>query len=133
VTEASPGSLKRLGLIPGLLMALVFVVAPGIAMGLDDMGAVPAWIWIGEIGWLGTFFVYPIWALWLGRVARPSRRRRVTPDRHRFYGPPDPKRILGVSMCRRSTRCPRRTGTPAERDMPSVTSQMTSIDAGGPA
>jgi hypothetical protein len=55
-----------------LLMALGFVVAPGIAMGIDDMNAVPAWIWIGEIGWLGTFFLYPIWALWLGRVVRQA-------------------------------------------------------------
>jgi drug/metabolite transporter (DMT)-like permease len=62
-----PRRLPTLGLVVGLLMALGFAAAPGIAMGLDDMGAAPWWIWIGFLGWIGTYLLYPVWSIWLGR------------------------------------------------------------------
>lgn len=61
-----PRRLRSLGVAAGALMAVGVVTAPGVALGLDDMAAAPAWVWIGSIGWLGTFVAYPAWAIWLG-------------------------------------------------------------------
>jgi len=63
-----PRGLLTVGLVLGLLMALGFAAAPGIAMGFDDMAAAPGWIWIGFLGWIGTYLIYPVWAIWLGRL-----------------------------------------------------------------
>lgn len=60
--------LRTLGIVGGVLMAIGFATAPGILMGFDDMGTAPGWIWIGFLGWAGTFIVYPVWSIWLGRV-----------------------------------------------------------------
>ncbi len=57
-----------LGTIAGVLMLFGLVTAPGIAMGLDDMDTAPWWVWIGFVGWLGTFVAFPVWAIWVGRV-----------------------------------------------------------------
>lgn len=65
-----PGRLPTLGVAAGVCMVLGFAVVPGIATGIDDMNAVPAWMWIGFVGWLGIFFLYPIWSIWLGVVLR---------------------------------------------------------------
>jgi len=62
-----PRSLPSFGIVAGVIMAIGFAVVPGIVMGLDDMDTAPAWIWIGYLGWLGIFFMYPIWSIWLGR------------------------------------------------------------------
>ena len=60
---------------------------PGIPLGLDDMATAPAWVWIGFLGWLGIFVVYPAWAIWLASVetrlaarADPARRDRRSPS-----------------------------------------------------
>ena len=58
--------LRRLGLVAGVLMAFGIVMIPGILQRLDDMATAPAWVWIGFVGWLGTFVAYPAWAIWLG-------------------------------------------------------------------
>jgi hypothetical protein len=60
--------LRWLGLVAACLMATGVIVIPGIAMRLDDMNKAPAWIWIGFVGWLGIYVVYPAWSLWSGRV-----------------------------------------------------------------
>ena len=49
-------------------MAVGIVAAPGIVLGLDDMAATPAWVWIAFVGWFGTFVGYPAWAIWLASV-----------------------------------------------------------------
>jgi hypothetical protein len=61
-----PRRLPGLGIVAGLVMAIGFVVIPGIAMGLDDMDAAPVWVWLGFLGWLGIFFLYPVWSIWFG-------------------------------------------------------------------
>jgi hypothetical protein len=66
----SPGRLRSLGLAAGIIMALGFVVTPGIAMGLDDANTAPGWIWIGFVGWVGIFFLYPVWSIWFGNALR---------------------------------------------------------------
>jgi hypothetical protein len=62
--------LPLLGIVAGIVMAIGFVVVPGIAMGLDDMDTAPGWVWVGFVGWLGVFFLYPIWSLWFGTILR---------------------------------------------------------------
>lgn len=78
---AWPRRLRAAGLAAGLLMALGAVSAPGILLRLDDMATAPAWVYIGSLGWLGTYIVYPAWALWLGlvetRLVGRSPRRAV--------------------------------------------------------
>jgi hypothetical protein len=68
VADAWPPRLRTLGTAAGALMALGFVSAPGIVLGLDDMATAPAWTWVGSLGWLGIFVVYPAWAIWLTNV-----------------------------------------------------------------
>ena len=65
---AWPRRLRSLGIVSGGLMAVGIVAAPGIPLGLDDMATAPVWVWIGFIGWLGIYVVYPAWALWMGVV-----------------------------------------------------------------
>jgi hypothetical protein len=67
-----PRRLPRLGIVAGLVMAIGFVVVPGIAAGLDDVNAAPTWIWLGFVGWFGIFFLFPMWSIWFGL-------RRATP------------------------------------------------------
>ena len=67
--EASPRRLRALGVAAGALMAVGVVSAPGIILGFDDAATAPAWAWIGSIGWLGTYVVYPVWAIWTGFIA----------------------------------------------------------------
>ncbi len=69
---AWPRRLRTLGVLAGALMAVGIVTAPGIPLRLDDMGTAPAWVWIGLLGWAGTFVAYPAWAVWMGIVE--SRR-----------------------------------------------------------
>ena len=60
-------------------MALGVMQVPAIVLRLDDMATAPAWVWIGFLGWLGIYILYPAWAIWLGiietRLARPARLR----------------------------------------------------------
>lgn len=64
-----PRRLATLGVAAGAIMAFGLVAVPGIVMGLDDAETAPAWIWIGNLGWLGTYVLYPIWSIWLGQAA----------------------------------------------------------------
>ena len=65
-----PRQLRNLGLAAGIVMALGIVAAPGIPMGLDDANTAPGWIWIGFVGWLGIFLLFPIWSIWFGNLLR---------------------------------------------------------------
>jgi len=49
-------------------MALGLASAPGIVLGLDDFDTASAWIWIGSLNWLGTYVLFPIWTIRLGRA-----------------------------------------------------------------
>jgi hypothetical protein len=71
--------LRALGVIAGGLMLLGVATVPGVLLGLDDMETAPGWIWIGQLGWLGTFVVYPAWAISMG-VVETRRARRTLPS-----------------------------------------------------
>ncbi len=79
--RAWPRRLRSLGVVAGGLMAVGVVLVPGILLRLDDMAAAPGWVWVGFTGWLGTYVVYPAWALWLAAVHRRSAgaKAAVTP------------------------------------------------------
>ena len=68
--------LRALGVIAGGLMLLGVASAPGVLLGHDDMETAPGWIWIGQLGWLGTFVVYPVWAISMG-VVETRRAHRI--------------------------------------------------------
>lgn len=61
-----PRGLRSVGILAGVLMAVGIVAAPGVVLRLDDLETAPGWVWIGFVGWLGIFVVYPAWAIWLG-------------------------------------------------------------------
>jgi hypothetical protein len=65
-----PRRLRTAGLVAGAVMALGFINAPGIAMGLDDMETAPAWTYLGGFSWAGTYLLFPIWSLRLARAER---------------------------------------------------------------
>jgi hypothetical protein len=75
---AWPRRLRTLGIVAGGLMAVGIVTAPGIPLGLDDMVTAPVWVWIGSLGWLGTYVIYPAWAIWMGTVQTRLVRRAGT-------------------------------------------------------
>ena len=84
-----PDRLRMLGTVAGALMAIGIVAIPGIPLGLDDMATAPVWVWVGFVGWLGIYVLYPAWALLMGTTqTRPVRRAAVSaavvePDRAR--------------------------------------------------
>jgi hypothetical protein len=61
-----PGTLRAAGVVAGALMAAGILTLPAIPAGYDDMDTAPGWIWIGFVSWLGTYVVYPAWALAMG-------------------------------------------------------------------
>jgi len=67
--RAGRGWVRGLAMLAGALMVVGIASAPGIVLRLDDMATAPGWIWIGMVGWLGIFVLYPIWALLAGRRA----------------------------------------------------------------
>lgn len=73
-----PPGLARLGIAAGLVMAVGIATLPGIVMGVDDMTTAPGWIWIGYLGWLGIYLLYPAWAIWFGRSSQTAAGGRET-------------------------------------------------------
>jgi hypothetical protein len=74
------GQLRRLrsvGLAAGAVMAAGIVMVPAIIAGYDDMATVPGWVWIGSIGWLGVYVLYPVWAIGIGVVELGGARQRA--------------------------------------------------------
>lgn len=66
--------MRRLGVVAAALMMTGVVTAPGIVLRLDDPARLPWWIWLGFVGWLGTYVAYPAWAFILGLRQREAPR-----------------------------------------------------------
>jgi hypothetical protein len=66
-----PPGLRRLGRVAAALMVIGATVAvPGALMGVDDYDAMPPWLWLFSLSWIGTYLVYPAWAIGFGRRSR---------------------------------------------------------------
>jgi hypothetical protein len=62
-----PHNLVIFGIVVGAFMAIGLVGITGILAGIDSMESIPWYLYIAFFGWLGTYILYPIWTLWLGR------------------------------------------------------------------
>jgi hypothetical protein len=55
------------GIVVGAFMAIGLFGIPGILAGIDSMESMPWYLYVAFFGWLGTYIMYPIWTIWLGR------------------------------------------------------------------
>ena len=62
-----PHNLLRFGLVVGAIMALGVLSSIGILAGIDSMESLPWYLLLGFFGFIGTYVLYPIWTMWLGR------------------------------------------------------------------
>jgi hypothetical protein len=65
--DALPHNLVVFGIVVGAFMAIGLIGIPGIFAGIDSMD-MPWYLYIAFFGWLGTYVLYPIWTIWLGRI-----------------------------------------------------------------
>ncbi len=65
--DGLPHNLVVFGVIAGACMAIGLIGIPGIFAGIDSMESMPWYLYIAFFGWLGTYILYPIWTIWLGR------------------------------------------------------------------
>jgi hypothetical protein len=65
--ETLPHNLIIFGIITGAFMAIGLVGIPGIIARIDDMKSLPWFLKVAFLGWFGTYMMYPIWAILLGR------------------------------------------------------------------
>jgi hypothetical protein len=65
--DVLPHNLIVFGLAVGAFMAVGLFGIPGIFAGIDSMEAMPWYLYVAFFGWLGTYFLYPIWTIWMGR------------------------------------------------------------------
>lgn len=66
-SNALPHNLVIFGIVMGAFMALGLLGIPGIFAGIDSMESMPWYLYVAFFGWLGTYILYPIWTIWLGR------------------------------------------------------------------
>ena len=66
-SDALLRSLILFGFVVGAFMALGLIGIPGILARIDSMAFMPWYLYVGLFGWLGTYILYPIWIIWLGR------------------------------------------------------------------
>ena len=66
-TALLPANLSLFGTVVGLLMAVGLVAFAGIVAGTDTMTNLPWYLNLAFVGVLGTYVLFPVWAIWLGR------------------------------------------------------------------
>jgi hypothetical protein len=62
-----PHNLVLFGIVAGAFMLVGLIGIPGIFTGIDSMESMPWYLYIAFFGYLGTYILYPIWTIWLGR------------------------------------------------------------------
>lgn len=72
-SDTLPHSLISFGCVVGAVMALGLIGIPGILAGIDEMTVLPWYLYLALFGWLGTYILYPIWTIWLGRKLLTAR------------------------------------------------------------
>jgi len=66
--DTLPHNLVVFGLVAGGFMAMGLLGIPGILARVDTMESLPWYLGVGYFGFLGTYVLYPIWAIWVGRI-----------------------------------------------------------------
>jgi hypothetical protein len=66
-SDALPHNLVIFGIVVGAFMAIGLLGIPGIIAGIDSIESMPWYLYIAFFSWLGTYIMYPIWTIWLGR------------------------------------------------------------------
>jgi hypothetical protein len=62
-----PHNLVTFGLVAGSFMILGLLGIPGILARIDTMESLPWYLGVSYLGFFGTYVLYPIWTIWLGR------------------------------------------------------------------
>jgi len=70
--DALPHNLVIFGIVVGAFMAIGLLGIPGIFAGIDSMESMPWYLYVAFFGWLGIYILFPIWAIWLGRILLPK-------------------------------------------------------------
>ena len=66
--DTLPHNLVAFGIIVGAVMVMGLLGIPGILARVDTMESLPWYLGVGYLGFLGTYILYPIWTIWLGRI-----------------------------------------------------------------
>lgn len=66
-SDVLPHNLVIFGLAVGAIMAFGVAGIPGIIARIDSMESLPWYLYLAFIGYLGTYILYPIWTILLGR------------------------------------------------------------------
>ncbi|MBL8100141.1 MAG: hypothetical protein JNK81_13235 [Anaerolineales bacterium] len=66
-SDTLPQNLVIFGIVTGAFMAVGLLGIPGILAGIDSMESMPWYLYVAFFGWLGTYILFPIWTIWLGR------------------------------------------------------------------
>ena len=71
-SDTLPHNLVIFGIVVGAFMAIGLLGIPGIIARVDSMESLPWYLYVAFFGWLGTYILYPIWTIWLGRNLLPK-------------------------------------------------------------
>lgn len=66
--EILPHNLIVFGIVVGSFMTFGLLGIPGILARIDTMQSLPWYLGASYLGFLGTYVLYPSWAIWLGRI-----------------------------------------------------------------
>jgi hypothetical protein len=67
-SDALPHNLVIFGIVVGAFMVMGLLGIPGILARVDTMESMPWYLGASYLGFLGTYILYPIWAIWFGRT-----------------------------------------------------------------
>ena len=71
-SDTLPHNLVIFGIVVGAFMAIGLLGIPGIIARVDSIESLPWYLYVAFFGWLGTYILYPIWTIWLGRNLLPK-------------------------------------------------------------
>ena len=63
-----PHNLVVFGIVVGSFMTMGLLGIPGILARVDTMESLPWYLSASYLGFLGTYILYPIWAIWFGQI-----------------------------------------------------------------
>ena len=66
-SDTLPHNLIMFGFVVGVFMAVGLIGISGMFAKIDNMESMPWYLYIAFSGWLGTYILYPIWTIWLGK------------------------------------------------------------------